>query len=318
MTQLILLGLGFILVTASLCVALPLLVYGTTLAAFGLPHVVAEMRYVYHRFRIRWSKGYIFTTGCVLAAIVFTRILLWVQLISPGVAKPLELGLVASLVALTLPVLWRKGVGVTAIGVCLLVGVAWGTATVPIATALFLAVLHNFTPVGFFYEVLPKPKRARVLLVCVGVFLIVPLIIATGAPFKLLAQLEFTAPEATLINLGSLSRHIGVYVPQSWQSEAFALHLFSAVVFAQCMHYAAVIHILPRLGVSDVTANRRWSVILLCVGGLTLAAFSVDFFVSRKAYGLFAAVHAWIEVPILIAALMGPSNTDIALTNAAT
>ena len=81
--------------------------------------------------------------------------------------------------------------------------------------------------------------------------------------------------------------------------------LFSAVVFAQCMHYAAVIHVLPRLGVTAEGVSRSWAIGLGLMGALTLMAFAGDFFMSRKIYGLFAAVHAWIEVPILLAALFG-------------
>jgi hypothetical protein len=62
--------------------------------------------------------------------------------------------------------------------------------------------------------------------------------------------------------------------------------------------------------------HHRWATLLLCVGGCTLAAFSIDFFISRRAYGLFAAVHAWIEVPILLAALLGPARHDPMLNNA--
>lgn len=64
--------------------------------------------------------------------------------------------------------------------------------------------------------------------------------------------------------------------------------------------------------------HRKWGIFLMMIGGATLAAFSYDFFLSRRAYGLFAAVHAWIEVPILLAALLGPAHSDSSLTPAAT
>lgn len=97
-----LLASGFVLGTAMLCVALPLFVYGTTLAAFGLPHVIAEMRYVYHRFATRWSHAAMLFTGVILLSIVLIRIMLWLKLMSPTLSKPLELGLVASLISLLL------------------------------------------------------------------------------------------------------------------------------------------------------------------------------------------------------------------------
>jgi hypothetical protein len=312
------LAASFVIGTALLCVALPLLVYGTTLAAFGLPHVIAEMRYVHGRFSGRWSRGMLLCIASILAGIVLIRILLWVELLGKGVAKPLELGFVGLLIAITLPTLWRHSRRAAAFGFCLLVGVAWGTSTAPVLTALSLAVLHNFTPIGFFFEAIPKPKQRRAMLLCLFVFIGGPLLIASGMPYLLLQSLGLTAPESTLIDLGSLSRHIGVYVPKQWHMEHFALPLFSALVFAQCMHYGAVIHLLPRLQPTDRHTHRKWGILLLVIGGATLAAFSHDFFLSRRAYGLFAAVHAWIEVPILLAALLGPAHCDSSLTPAAT
>ena len=312
------LAVGFVFGTAILCTALPLLVYGTSLAAFGLPHVIAEMRYVYGRFRSRWSTGFLTLIGIILTSIVVLRVLWWLQFVSKGVAKPLELAFVALLIAITLPVLWKKHIGSALLGFCLLVGVAWGTATVPVLTALSLAVLHNFTPIGFFYEALPAPKRRRAMVLCMGVFVGIPLVIASGLPLRLLQNLALAAPESTLLDLGPLAKHIGVYVPSAWHAESFALPLFSAVVFAQCMHYAAVIHVLPRIQPCAQRTQRTWGIVLVMIGGATLATFSMDFFWSRRAYGLFAAVHAWIEVPILLAALLGATPNPRPITAAST
>lgn len=209
-----LIGTGFIICTALLCAALPLLVYGTTLGAFGLPHVIAEMRYVYHRFNAQWSRGLLICITSILAGIVLIRILFWVERLGKGFAKPFELGLVLLLIAITLPTLWRHSRRSAALGFCILVGVAWGTSTVPILTAVYLARLHNFTPIGFFFEAISQTKRRRAMLLCLVVFIGVPLLIGSGIPFRLLQTLGLTAPESTLIDLGSLSRHIGVYVPK--------------------------------------------------------------------------------------------------------
>jgi hypothetical protein len=170
-------------------------------------------------------------------------------------------------------------------------------------------VLHNVTPVGFFYEALRGAARRRALLLSAVVFLGIPALIATGAPYEALRGTGLLSPELTVLPTGPLARHIGVYVPRSLHAEMVALHLFTAVVFAQCMHYAAVIHVLPRLGVTSKGVSRPWAMGLALMGALTLAAFYGDFFGSRKIYGLFAAVHAWIEVPILLAALLGAASS---------
>ena len=306
-----LVGIAFIALTAIACITLPLLVYGTTLAAFGLPHVVAELRYVALRFADRWPARLMGTVALLLAAIVGLRILQMSGLLTTRIGKPTELGLVAVLATVTLPALWQRGPLNALLGLLLIVGVAWGAMTAPIHTALSLAILHNFTPVGFFYEALRGARRRRALFWSAVVFLGVPAVIASGLPYQALHGTGWVNPELTALPTGALARHIGVYVPQALHADMLALHLFSAVVFAQCMHYTAVIHILPRLGTIPDGVNRTWAIGLIAIGALTLVAFSGDFFMSRKIYGLFAAVHAWIEVPVLLAALLGATPTVV-------
>ena len=299
------LAVAFVALTAAACVTLPLLVYGTTLAAFGLPHVFAELRYVALRFGGRWPRKFVGTVTVLLAGIVTLRVLQMTGHLTVRLGKPAELGLVAVLAAVALPVLWRRGALSTLLGVLVIGGVAWGASTMPVYTALVLAILHNFTPVGFFYEALRGARRRRILLWSAIIFLGIPALIASGLPYHALRGTGLMAPEMTLLPTGPLAHHIGVYVPRALHAEMLALHLFSAVVFAQCMHYAAVIHVLPRLGATPEGVSRAWAIGLGLVGALTLLAFAGDFFMSRKVYGVFAAVHAWIEVPILLAALCG-------------
>jgi hypothetical protein len=48
---------------------------------------------------------------------------------------------------------------------------------------------------------------------------------------------------------------------------------------------------------------------IAALGLLTALSFVVDFRGTRAAYGLIAAVHAWIEIPILLLAL-APNPTS--------
>ncbi len=305
------LAVALVCLTAAACITLPLFVYGTALAAFGLPHVFAELRYVALRFAGRWPSRLVGLVGGLLAAIVALRILQMSDVMTVRVGKPAELGLVAVLAAVTLPALWRRGPLNALLGLVIIAGVAWGAAEAPLHTALLLAVLHNFTPVGFFYEALQGAKRRRALFWSGVLFLGVPALIATGLPYQALHGTGWVTPEMTVLPTGPLARHIGVYVPKMLHGEMLALHLFTAVVFAQCMHYAAVIHVLPRLGATSEGVSRSWAIGLGVMGALTLIAFAGDFFMSRKIYGMFAAVHAWIEVPILLAALFGAAPTPV-------
>ena len=103
-----------------------------------------------------------------------------------------------------------------------------------------------------------------------------------------------------------------MYVPPLWQPfPELALLLFTSCVWAQCTHYAVVIHLLPRLKPSgnefslhSQKGQKKWPWILVFIGLISGLSFMYDFGTSKRIYGLFAAVHAWIEVPLLLAVLL--------------
>jgi len=139
-----------------------------------------------------------------------------------------------------------------------------------------------------------------------------PLLIATGLPCAILARLGLTMPEARFLASGPLVLNLGVFVPASLTWTDWALHAFSAAVFAQIMHYAAVIVLLPRLsretpsrGMLPVS-GRRWvkPAIAAAAAGFALV-FVGDYRLARQLYALAALVHSWIEIPVLLLALGG-------------
>jgi len=82
------------------------------------------------------------------------------------------------------------------------------------------------------------------------------------------------------------------------------------------MHYVAVILFLPRLitrriGIAQpppLAPWPRWPIFAWGVAGIAAAAFVVyafDYTTARSAYGVAAAIHAWIELPIFLLALGG-------------
>jgi len=92
--------------------------------------------------------------------------------------------------------------------------------------------------------------------------------------------------------------------------------LFSAAVVAQAMHYVAVILFLPRLiarrpGIAQPTSLApwpSWQMFAWGVAGLAAVAFAfyaVDYTLARSTYGVAAAIHAWVELPIFLLALGG-------------
>lgn len=292
-------------------VAAPLLTYGTTLALFGGAHVLTELRFVDRRFSGRLSHALRLGLGLLLAGIVVLRAGKNLGAWGGTGAVQVELAVVLGLGALVMPALWRAGVRPLLIGGGLLALLAWGLLQAPVLALLSLACLHNWTPVGFLAEGLPRAARARGLALACLVFGLLPLLILSGLPARLLPGW----PELSLLSTGPLARNMGAYLPSSVQGAPWALDAFRALVFAQCMHYAAVLGVLPGLappGARGIT-GLGWPstrVFALAVGALSLVAlggWALDFGQARSWYGLVAAVHAWVEVPVLLLALVPAS-----------
>jgi hypothetical protein len=287
---------GALLVAAlfAAAVAAPLATHTVTLALFGLPHVLAELRYVGARFAPRAAPSARAAVAGLLAAVFALRA---AQAAGWIAASPVtELALAAALTAVALPALLRRGPGAAALGVAAVASVAAGAAVAPVETLLLFAVLHNLTPLGFLAEAAP-----RRLALAAAVFVALPLLIATGLPWRLWTAVLPAAPELDPLGAGALAGHLGAFFPAALHDRPWAMHAFAAVAFAQGMHHAAVLGVLPRL---QPGAWPRSLVAGLALAGVGAAAlFAGNFAGTRRLYGAVAAVHAWVELPVLLAAL---------------
>jgi len=300
-------GAALLLAIFLAAVALPLATYTTALAMFGLAHVGSELRYVDHRFGGRLGGGLVLWLVSGLAGAVAVRIFGMVGLMPYGAAIVLELTIVAAMTA-SMVVGMRRFRAAGAVVAAALFGC---TVFAPMPTFLCLAVAHNLTPLAFLADALGGAERRRVLSIMVIPFVVLPLTIATGLPHALLAQAGLVAPEVTMFSSGTLADNLGAYVPPAYLDASWAVNAFSAAVFAQCIHYAVVIFVLPRLidGAAVPRTMLPWPnagrfIWYLTVLALALAVgFSIDYGAARKLYALAALVHGWIEIPILVLAL---------------
>ncbi len=297
-------------------VALPLLTYTTTLAVFGLAHVLSEMRYVHRRFGSTLHRRLALALVALLVCVVGLRAATLTGVMSVSSARMGELGVVIMLATLVLPTLWDRGRASFGAGVLVCLGLVVGVALSPIHTLMLLAVLHNATPIGFLVEAARPERRAVVAAGAGALFVGMPLVIATGVPAAALGAAGLAAPEFSLLPTGPLGAHLGAYLPRAWHGHSWAHHAFGAIVFAQCMHYAVVIHVLPRLlpehdGEHEAGGQRAWFLGMLGAAAALLVLFWFDFGQARRIYGVAAAVHAWVEVPILLLALtaLSPSGS---------
>jgi hypothetical protein len=296
------------LLFALLAIAEPLAAYSAALAIFGLPHVLSELRYVDCRFGRRVERRWLAEILLLLAAIIAIRLATVIQLLPPRIGVPAELAGVAILaLACARGTLGRRALA-------LAIGLAIGAAVLaePFSTSVTLAVLHNLTPLALLWQLVPPPARMRAMAWAAGALLGLPLFVATGLPRLALEMLGIVGIGADPVRAGPLAEHIGVYVPPLLLDSNRAADFFTASVVAQGAHYLAVILVLPLLlrrldsgAAGLVPWPRRFVLLLGLAAAGSLAFFLTGFAAARSYYSVAAALHAWIEIPILVLALTG-------------
>lgn len=289
-------------------VAAPLAAYTVTLAAFGLPHVLSEMRYVDRRFSHRLPPRRLVAIIVLLALVALARSLTVFHFVPVNSGITLELGLVA-LLALGVA---GGSASRRLLSVALALTIGAAAALAPFDTAITFSVLHNLTPLAFLIEILPPDIRRSRLLLATFLLIGVPLLIASGVPREALSVIGVAGAGFNPLDAAGLGRQLAVYVPSPFAGSSHAVDFFTASVFAQQMHYLSVIVVLPALlGHYDVAARgilkwpNGWQLVVVfgAIGLALFGAFVVDFAQARAFYGIFASIHAWAEIPVLILAL---------------
>lgn len=300
-----------IILAALAATAAPLLTYTLTLATLGGAHVLYELRFVEARFSARLRSRLLAGIAVLLGVIVVLRALRALGVWGGSDSITVELVGVVGLAALTLPTLAGAGAVPLLVGLAVVGLVSVGLLIDPIVTILALACLHNWTPLGFLAEGLPRPERRRGLILAAVAFGAVPLLIASGLPGRLLGAAWH---ELTVLPTGALADNLGAYVPAMFHDRDWAVSAFSAFVFAQSMHYASVLGVMPRIapggkradavvGLSRIPA-RGWLIGVAALSALGFIGYTADFREARSWYSIIAAVHAWVEVPVLLLALV--------------
>lgn len=305
-----------ILTAAFLSVAFPLATYTLTLASFGLPHVFTELRYVESRFNQRLKIDLRRRIIIILLFIVNLRILNIFGVIHYLISVPLELSCVIALVIPVIPILNQKDWKLGILGILICIILATGVFWIPTLIIVLLAVLHNLTPVGFIAEKLRGRERKFALITCLIVFLLIPSIIISGYPYNFLSSLNLVAPSFDILQAGNLQLHFATFIPQQLHNQPIAQHTFSAAVFLQSMHYAVVLSLLPnwerKLETNKLIllGNHKnlFKITAIFFSTWIFIYFTQSFTEARQIYSIAAAIHAWVEFPILLIALAIPAD----------
>ncbi|MCP5065448.1 MAG: hypothetical protein GY946_02690 [bacterium] len=312
------LSISAALLLAAVALTAPLPVYALSLATFGIVHVLTELAYVDRRFSDRVATRVGQTWIVLLGAIVLVRILAITGGLDGEPRAWSELGLVTLLALSVLPIARRSARHAAMAAACVLVVglLLVGSAFAPFETLVILAFLHNLTPIGFLAEALEGKERRHAMHLCLGLFVVVPALLLSGLPRLALLSLGLDNGHWHIGGVGMADDQLGAFVPRAWIAGTTAFDMFTAAVYLQCLHYAVVIGVLPRLarrsdeGVRVTVpwpTGRRFVWLLIAASGVSLLLFAQSFSEARALYGIFAAVHAWVEVPVLLTALALPS-----------
>jgi hypothetical protein len=301
---------------ATLAVLAPLATYTVTLAIFGLPHVMSELRYVDRRFGRRLDRRLLLPVAILLPLIVAVRASVVFHVL------PVRFGLPAELFGVSALALVCASGPNSRKGIALLVSGAIGgaTALAPYATVVALSILHNLTPLGFVWQIAPPARRGRVMFAAALAFLGLPLLVATGWPAAALRHWLGLGRDFDPFQAGPLNAQLFVYVPPSLIDTSQAIDLFTASVVAQGAHYATVIVFLPMLlarhdprarGLVAWPADTVFACFCVFAAIVSLARYLDGFAEARALYGIAASAHVWIEIPVLILALTGAAQPTI-------
>ena len=298
--------IGVALVSVIASAAAPIVAFIVMISAFGLPHVIYELRYCDERFSARAPVRLLGVLGALVGTIALLRIANGAHWITGPMFVPIELGLGAALALVAAYAMKERRL----LGALVGLAFAFGATFYPIETFVAWAWLHNLTPLGFVAEITQGQERRRWLLLLSIPFFILPALVATGA-FRELALFALGMPDLQTASVfGAGETPLLSFLPPGSSN----LNLFSAAVVAQSMHYVAVIVLLPRLlqakqGVMvspTLVPWPGWRVFGFGVAFIAVLAFglySISYTDARAAYGVAAAIHAWLELPVLLLAL---------------
>lgn len=278
----------------------PVALYLCALAVFGLPHVVWEMAWVRRVWAGRLPSAFWCCTVLALLIQASARSLLWLGRMDAATTAACDVATLGLAVLGTLwlmPMLLRPRRFVLGLVALLLPFALLAVADTPYVMGVLagLAIAHNFSPLGLV------PPHARIgqhaARNVMGLLFLCPvLLFAMRWIWGVATNSELTAAPGELLWLQGVD-------------PSLAQALLPALVWAQCLHYLCVLILMPR------TLGHRWSAaswrpLALLVSALLLAGFCVDYGAARSLYSIAAGMHAWLEWPLILLALCGPTFSD--------
>jgi len=291
----------FLTALVLLALWLPLPLYLTALALFGLPHVIWEMGFIRSRYAARWPLNWWYAVWAVLLVQAGIRTAVWLGSYPASSSLIVDLLTLLLLILIVLLTPLRTGWLARAAVLCVACTLMWllehgHTLTV----LLLLAMAHNFTPLAMAWDMAREDPQFRSLAWKISALFMLPVVVA-GSGWAGAA-----VPPPVLVYTPLLDGQL----PTEWDG-THRQALLSAIVLAQCLHYYSVIYLLPRAEIErtgKTVLSTSMQMGALIVVALMLVYYIVDYGAARKLYAVAAGMHAWLEWPVLLMAFIFTVN----------
>jgi hypothetical protein len=294
------------LLLLALALLMPVPLYLVSLALFGLPHVIAELSYIAHRYRGRWPWRWWIPIGLPLACQAIVRTGVWMG------AYPQDVGQIADLATLLMLTIvmalapMRLAWPARFCAVAMAIGFFWLLEQGQwLIALLILSIAHNFTPLGLAWDLARENRQHRPMLRAFAIYFSLPVVVAMAG---------YSGHEVLLHTPESEAKLLAQQIPHSWLawSEGQQGALMSALALAQCLHYLAVMRWLPATACTSSVAMMGTKLVWLTVfaASALMMYFWVDYGQARQMYGIAAGFHAWLEWPILWMVLIGQPSAQ--------
>jgi hypothetical protein len=293
----------------------PLPLYVASLALFGLPHVIWEAGFLRRRYAARWPLRWWLALWIVLLAQAGARMAVWLGAFGGDAAQILDLLALLMLGALLALAPARTGWTARIAGLLLAGAMLWLLDSGEFLTALLLlAVIHNFSPLAMVWDMVKDEARnqakdsaandtsGRRLALYVSALFVLPLLVAGG----------LWAMPAAPDGLAMYDSLLDSQLPANWGG-AHRAALLSAIVLSQCLHYYCVIVLLPqaqRRRSAQALMSPRMLAVAVAAAVLMCGYYLHDYTGARTLYAVASGMHAWIEWPVLLLALLGTRGGD--------
>ncbi len=291
------------------------------LILFGILHNLLEIRYVMGRFSGLLGRPFLELLLALISGIVVCRLLAGV------IGRPAQLAEIVLGYAI-LAAAARHGLdGRRRVAAWVGIGAAAAVSlTFPTYHFVVLTHLHNVVPLFFLWEWSRRitSRRGRQAFRAVHLLWVVaiPAVILLG----LLDGSLSVDPGIVRSVVGDGQTVLAASAPPGASATVLGMRFLTVFAFMQTMHYVVWVALLPRVApdasaafearVPWVTGPRLWAAGFVAAA-LFAVLFGLDFAQGKALYAALASYHAYLELPVLLALLVGARSLSAPAAGAA-